>query len=98
MECVLLISGVVGALWGQLSCEGKSTTVTHFYGCPPPHPTVPQDGPSKHPRIHVEKNNNFIEFKDCNPREGVLQYLKKEKKRSIIHSTHCFTPFPLLPV
>ena len=96
---LIIISGVVGALWGQL-CEGKSTTVTHFYGCPPPPPTVPQDGPSKHSRTQdtCRKNNNFIEFKECNPHEGVLQYLKKEKKRSIIHSTHCFTPFPLLPV
>ena len=38
-------------------CEGKSTTVTHFYGCPLPHPTrpCPRMAHRSTPSIHVEK-------------------------------------------
>ena len=37
-------------------CEGKSTTVTHFYGCPlPPCPPCPRMAHRSTPRIHVEK-------------------------------------------
>ena len=43
-------------------CEGKSTTVTHFYGCPLPHPTrsCPRMAHRSTPRIHVEKITTLL--------------------------------------